>query len=175
MKRVMIIGSSGSGKTTLGLKISEKLSLPLIHLDYHFWKANWEAPSDKEWRNKLENLVKEDKWIMDGNFTSSLDIRLNRADTIVFVDLPRFTRMYRVIKRWYQSRKINRSDLPKGCKEQIDMKLLKSVWYFGKKKKPEIIKLLDQHKVDKNIFILNNSSDIKQFINTLYSNLTPLR
>ncbi len=163
----MIIGSSGSGKTTLALKMSEKLSLPLIHLDYHFWKANWEASSDKEWRNKLEKLVKEDKWILDGNFTSSLDIRLNRADTIVFVDLPRFTRMYRVIKRWCQNRKRNRADLPPGCKEKIDMKLLKSVWYFGKKRKPEIIKLLEQHKVNKNIFILNSSSEIEQFIKKL--------
>jgi len=151
MKRVLVIGSSGSGKTTLALKMAEKLSLPLIHLDYHFWKANWEAPSDYEWRNKLKNLVQEDKWIMDGNFTSSLDIRLIRADTIVFVDLPRFTRIYRVIKRWYQNRHSERPDLPQGCKEQIDMKLLKSVWYFGKNRKPEIIKLLKQHEVNKKI------------------------
>jgi adenylate kinase family enzyme len=172
LKRVMIIGSSGSGKTTVALKMAEKLSLPLIHLDYHFWKANWEVPSDDEWRNKLQNLVQEDKWIMDGNFTSSLDIRLNRADTIVFVDLPRFIRIFRVIKRWYNNRNSNRPDLPQGCKEQIDMKLLKSVWNFGKKRKPEIINTLEQHKGDKNIFILKSSNDIERFIKNLQSDGT---
>lgn len=99
MQRIMIIGSSGSGKTALSQLLSKKFNLPLYHLDLFFWKPNWVPTPDEEWKAFIKKLVKEDKWILDGNFTSTLDLRIQHADTIIFIDLPRALRLYRVVKR----------------------------------------------------------------------------
>ncbi|MDU0206412.1 EutP/PduV family microcompartment system protein [Paenibacillus sp. MAH-36] len=134
MQRIMIIGSSGSGKTTLSQLLSKKFNLPLYHLDLFFWKPNWVPTPDEEWKEFIKKLVKEDKWILDGNFTSTLDVRIQHADTIIFIDLPRALRLYRVVMRRLMKNR-ERPDINKHCKEQLDWKLLKSVWLFGEKKK----------------------------------------
>jgi adenylate kinase family enzyme len=62
--------------------------LPVIHLDYHFWKPGWVKPSDDEWRETQLSLLAGDGWIVDGNDLGTLDLRLERAETIVLLDTP---------------------------------------------------------------------------------------
>jgi adenylate kinase family enzyme len=163
MQRIMIIGSSGSGKTVLSQLLNKRFNLPLYHLDLFFWRPNWVPTPDEEWKAFIKNLVKEDKWILDGNFTSTLDLRIQHADTIIFIDLPRVLRLYRVVKRRLMKNR-ERPDINKHCKEQLDWKLLKSVWLFGKKRKPEIMKKLEQSKNNKIIYIIESNSDLKKFV-----------
>ena len=87
MKKIIIIGSCGAGKTTFAQKINKKLNLPLTNLDQLYWKPGWERTSKTEWREKVEQLVKGDKWIIDGNYQSTFDIRFPACDTIIFLDI----------------------------------------------------------------------------------------
>ena len=87
-RRVLVTGMAGSGKSTFSRSLAAKTGLPVIHLDLHFWKPGWVAPSELEWREKQSGLLAGDAWIADGNYHETLDLRLERADTVVFLDTP---------------------------------------------------------------------------------------
>jgi adenylate kinase family enzyme len=87
-RRVIVTGMAGSGKSTFSKALSAKTGLPVIHLDLHYWKPGWVKPSDDEWRVKQRRLLAGDAWIADGNYHETLDLRLERADTVVILDTP---------------------------------------------------------------------------------------
>ena len=86
MKKVLVIGICGAGKSTLIQILSKKFDLPIIHLDQHYWKDGWVEPSKEEWNQKLNSLLNNEKWVMDGNYSSSFDIRFPAADTLIYLD-----------------------------------------------------------------------------------------
>jgi adenylate kinase family enzyme len=87
-RRVLVTGMAGSGKSTFSRALAAKTGMPVIHLDNHFWKPGWIAPLESEWRDKQRGLLAGDAWIVDGNYHETLDLRLARADTIVFLATP---------------------------------------------------------------------------------------
>ena len=87
-RRVLVTGMAGSGKSTFSRSLAAKTGLPVIHLDLHFWKPGWIAPSEGEWREKQRGLLAGEAWIVDGNYHETIDLRLECADTIVFLDTP---------------------------------------------------------------------------------------
>jgi adenylate kinase family enzyme len=95
MKRILIIGSGGAGKSTLSRCLQKLLGIPLVHLDSIFWKPGWVETPRPEWKRIVCELVQGDSWIMDGNYSGTLDIRIDACDTIIFLDLPRTTCSWR--------------------------------------------------------------------------------
>ena len=87
-RRVVVTGMAGAGKSTFSRALSAKTGLPVIHLDVHFWKPGWVPTPDDEWREKQRGLLAGEEWIVDGNYHATLDLRLERADTVVFLDTP---------------------------------------------------------------------------------------
>ena len=75
-------------KSTFSKALSTRTGLSLIHLDLHYWKPGWVRPSDDEWRVKQRSLLAGDAWIADGNYHETLDLRLERADTVVVLATP---------------------------------------------------------------------------------------
>lgn len=88
MKRVIVIGSPGSGKSTFSRALHEKTGLPLHHLDMMLWKPDKTTIDKSVFREKLAKLLEEDEWIIDGNYGSTMEIRLSSCDTVFFLDLP---------------------------------------------------------------------------------------
>ena len=86
--RVLVDGMMGSGKSTFARALAAKTGLPVIHLDVHYWKPGWVRPSDDEWRERQRALLAGDTWIIDGNYNETLALRLERAETVVFLDVP---------------------------------------------------------------------------------------
>jgi len=111
MKRIILIGSGGSGKSTLARQLGAKLKLKVYHLDALFWKPNWVGVPKNEQRKIQNELVKNETWIIDGNYGGTMDIRLNAADTIIFLDVHRTICVYRVFKRMLQYRNKTRPDM----------------------------------------------------------------
>jgi hypothetical protein len=89
MRRVLVIGICGAGKSTFSRTLARKTGLPLIHLDKEYWKPGWTKTPRDLWRARVGELVAGDRWIIDGNYAGSLDLRLPRADTVVRFDYPR--------------------------------------------------------------------------------------
>src|SRR2546423_9077146 len=99
MRKIMLSGAGGSGKSVMATRIAAQTGLPLIHLDALFWKPGWiETPREK-WRRIVEELVRGDAWVMDGNYGGTLDLRLAACDTVLFLDFPPIVCLWRVLKR----------------------------------------------------------------------------
>ena len=86
MKRVMVIGCGGAGKSTFSKKLGQLTGLEVIHLDQYYWKPNWEESDKEEWNQLATQLATKPSWIMDGNYGGTMDIRIARADTIIYLD-----------------------------------------------------------------------------------------
>src|SRR6266436_5243884 len=99
MKRVLIIGSGGAGKSTFARRLNNILNLGLIHLDTLYWNPGWVETPKPEWRAIVEGLLGKDSWIIDGNYSGTLDIRIAACDTIIFLDIGRATCAWRILKR----------------------------------------------------------------------------
>jgi adenylate kinase family enzyme len=108
---VIVTGLPGSGKSTLSLGLAERTGLPVIHLDLHFWKPGWVAPSESEWREKQDDVLAGDAWIADGNYHETLDLRLERADTVILLDFPWWLCSARAVRRGLRMP----GELPEGC------------------------------------------------------------
>jgi len=138
-QKIMIIGSGGSGKSTLARQLGETLGLPVIHLDREFWNAGWVETPKEEWYEKQKTLFSGSEWIADGNYGGSMDIRLDRADTVIFLDFSRFLCIYRALKRWLTYRGKTRPDVAEGCPENMDAAFLKWIWQFPSRSRPNIM------------------------------------
>jgi adenylate kinase family enzyme len=109
--RVVVTGLAGSGKSTFTLALAGKTGLPVIHLDLCFWKPGWVAPSETEWRSKQRAVLAGDAWIADGNYHETLDLRVERADTVVVLDMPWWLCSGRALLRGFRMP----GELPVGC------------------------------------------------------------
>jgi adenylate kinase family enzyme len=138
MRRVLVIGCPGAGKTTLARQLAERSRLPLVHLDFHYWRPGWQLPDSKEWRAQVLALADAPAWIMDGNYSSTYDIRMPRADTLVWLDYPRSICMRRVLLRTLTGYGRTRPDLPESCPERLDIPFFRYVWNFPEKHRPRI-------------------------------------
>ncbi|RIW37364.1 DNA topology modulation protein [Bacillus salacetis] len=167
MEKIALIGSGGSGKTTLANRLGGKLDIDVWHLDRLLWKPGWEMTSREEQIKIQSELVKKEKWIIDGNYNGTLDIRLEAADTIIFLDLSRFLCVYRVLKRMVKNRNRTRPDMREGCEEKIDFRFIKWVWEYPVTKKPNILEKLAHLPEGKAIVVLGSPSEIEQFLKSI--------
>ena len=166
IKRVMIIGCGGSGKSTLSRILSEKTNLPVVHLERLFWREGWVNIPREEFNILLREELKNDKWIIDGNYDRTLQERLKRCDTVIYLDYPRRTCIFGVLKRVMINYKKVRPDMAEGCPEKIDLEFMKWIWNFNKEHRDKFYKILKEEK-EKNIYIFRNRRECNEFLNTL--------
>jgi adenylate kinase family enzyme len=89
VRRILIIGPGGAGKSALARELGRRLGLEVFHLDKLHWRPVPAGPPKAEWLRTLEELAARDSWIMDSSYSGSLEQRLARCDTVVFLDMPR--------------------------------------------------------------------------------------
>ncbi len=170
MKRIVIIGSGGAGKSTLARRLGEILKLEVLHLDRLYWQSNWIKPPKDEWSERVAEMLKKDSWIMDGNFGGTMEIRLAACDTAIFLDFPRITCLYRILKRRIKYRNTNRPDMSEGCNEKIDLDMLGWVWNFPITAKPKIDEKLREFESKKTIICLKSDREVEKFLLNLQKN-----
>ena len=168
-RRVLVIGMAGSGKSTFARALGAKTRLPVIHLDVHYWKPGWERPSDEEWREKQRFLLAGDAWIADGNYYETLDVQLQRAQTIVVLNTPwwrcatrAFVRGIRKPPSWMQ--------MPEGCVDSRSRRLrdewgiVRRVW-LGRRSEPERARtIVAQHGSHATVHILGSKKDVRDLL-----------
>ena len=126
MRRVLIIGPCGSGKSTLARELAPRMGLPLVHMDQLGWQAGWVETEKAELNARLAEVVAQDQWLIEGNYGSTLAPRLERADTVIYLDFPIRLCLWRLVKRIRSNRGRSRPDMPDGCPERFDAAFF---WY----------------------------------------------
>ncbi|RYX82143.1 hypothetical protein EON83_20715 [bacterium] len=164
MKRIVLVGCAGSGKSTLAQQLGAILYLEVVHLDALYWKANWTKTPEDEWQETLKVLLEKDSWILDGNFSSSRKLRFEAADTIIFLDFPRYLCLLRVIKRYFQFRAKARPDRAEGCREQLNAYLIKHIWTFPSRLRPKLIKDAQEYSTTRNVIILSKPTEVSRLL-----------
>ena len=167
MKRVMIIGCGGAGKSTLARQLGEKTGLPVVHLDQIWWTpGNWQHITQEEFDIQLAREMENPRWIMDGNFNRTIEVRLQHCDTVIYLDSNRFVCLKnwigRVIKNWGRSRQ----DMAPGCSERFDPEMAEWIWNFNRNNRERYYRLLSEVR-DKQVYILKNRRDVRRFLENL--------
>jgi len=132
MQRIVILGNAGSGKSTLARALGQQLGLPVIHLDSLFWQPGWKEPDAEAFRAQVREAVTPNGWVCEGNYPRrTFDLRLPRADLVIWLDTPRWLCLYRVLRRSLSKRP--RLDMAAGCPQRFDrefLTFLRYVWGF---------------------------------------------
>ncbi|CAK9888747.1 MULTISPECIES: AAA family ATPase [Pseudomonas] len=172
MQRIVILGNAGSGKSTLARLLGKRLGLPVVHLDRLFWEPGWVEPDAEQYRARVREAVAQDTWVCEGNYARrTFDLRLPRADLVIWLDTPRLTCFMRVIKRSVMNRP--RPDLPDGCSEKLDrafLTFLKFVWTFDRDYRPGIEGVREAIGPQVPVVHLRGSRQIAAFVEGLPSN-----
>jgi adenylate kinase family enzyme len=163
VQRVLLIGSGGAGKTTLSRQIGAKLHLPVIHLDAHYWHPGWVATPPDEWRLVVQELIARPRWVMDGNYGGTMDLRLAACDTVIFLDLPRLVCLWRVVKRTFRSRGETRPEVAPGNPERLGWEFLAWIWSYPSSRRPKILAKLRTLE-SKRVVILSSQRDVDRFL-----------
>ena len=167
MNRIAIIGAPGAGKSILAQQLAARLGLPVIHLDTLYWRPGWVEPPRAEWQALMEDLVTGERWIIDGNYGGTMEIRLAAADTIIFLDLPGYLCVWRAVKRYLQHLGRPRVDRAAGCSEKIDWPFLWYIWRYPATRRARVLARLEQYAAGRRIIILRSQSEIRRFLDGL--------
>lgn len=167
MGNVMIVGSSGAGKSTLARDLGRRLGLRVIHIDQLYWQAGWQIRPKAECRALIEEAIAEDGWIFDGNNSSSFDLRLPRADTIIWLDYPRALCLRRTLWRIAKGYGRTRADLAGGCPEKLDWAFLWWIWTFPEHSKPKFERLFAAQAGNKRLVRLRSPKALRSWLETL--------
>ncbi len=140
-QRIVVLGSPGSGKSVFSEKLAATTGLPLVRLDDLYWHQNWRRTDDLEFEQLLRQTAARPRWILDGNYAKFLSPRLQRADTVVFLDTPPWVCLYRVAKRGLRRYLGERDSLPKRVqaggddhdRSAIDWRFVRKVVTFRKR------------------------------------------
>ena len=163
MQRVLILGSPGAGKSTFSHRLAARCGLPVVHLDQHYWQPGWTEPDPDAWHDKIQQLLAQPRWIMDGDYGGTLDMRLHNADAVFLLDLPRWLCIIRVMKRISMGYGRTRPDLADGCPERFDWAFLKYVWNYPNNRRPGLAAKLEIFKGQ--VVIFRNRREIESYLN----------
>jgi len=166
---VVVLGPAGAGKTELAIESADRVGLPVEHLDLLFWRPGWKPAPENEARRGLATAIAGERWILDGNFLAveGGDPRFDRADTVVFLDLPRSVCIWRILWRLLRDRRRRRSDLPEGCSEGLDLPLLRWIWSYPRTDRPRVLEILAGLEPHVDIRRLRSRSDVRRYLETL--------
>lgn len=179
-RRVVVTGIAGAGKSTLSRALSAKTGLPVVHLDVHFWKPGWAEPSEDEWREKQRALLSGDEWIVDGNYHATLDLRVERAETVVFVDTPWWVCSWRAFIRGTRRRPVG-FQLPAGCDESAwrrlrdEWTLIFRIWRVRRTERDLEFRILSQHGDHVTLHVVRSKRSARDFLAALVVDPSPSR
>jgi adenylate kinase family enzyme len=167
MRRIIVVGCQGSGKTSLALRLGQTLGVPVVHLDVLYWQPGWQ-PSDKaSFRARVADAIAGESWVVDGAYWGlAFDLTLARADTLVVIDRSRWLCQWRIIWRSAFDRSATRPDLPIGCPERFDWKLMREAWDYNAKGWPAIEAERLKYGAEVPVVRLSRDREIENFVNT---------
>lgn len=162
MKRILVIGCPGAGKTYFAKKLKEIINLPVIHMDNLYWRKDKTAITQSELEQKLLPYLKEEKWIIDGNYHDTLKLRLEYATDVFFLKMPREECIEGILERIDQPR----DDIPWIETKKDAVELIEWTIDYEKRTREAEENLLKQYK-KVNVHILHSREEVNNYLNSL--------
>ena len=138
--RILILGCPGSGKSTFARALAARTGLPLVYLDNLWWRADGSHISRDEFDRTLAGLLAGERWIMDGDYSRTYEVRLRAADTVVFLDYPEDVCMDGIRRRVGEER----PDMP-WKESTLDPELVAMVKNFATDNRPVLLSLFQKY------------------------------
>ena len=159
MKKVIVIGCPGTGKSTFSRALHNKTGIPLYHLDMMYWNADKTTVEKSVFLERLFAVLEKDEWIIDGNYGSTMELRMVACDTVIFLDYPLEVCLDGIKER----RGKPRSDMP-WIETKEDSEFIEFIRNYNEQQKPKVLELLEKYS-DKNIVILESREQADAFLN----------
>ena len=159
MKKVIVIGCPGSGKSTVSRALHNKTGIPLYHLDLMYWNADKTTVEKSVFLERLSAVLEKDEWIIDGNYGSTMELRMAACDTVIFLDYPLDVCLDGIRER----RGKPRSDIP-WIETEEDEEFIEFIRNYNEQQKPMVLDLLKKYSC-KNIIILKSREQADAFLN----------
>ena len=157
--RILVIGSPGAGKSTFSRKLRDLYGLPLYYLDRIHHNADRTEVDDDTFDRELKEILKKDKWIIDGNYSRTLGLRAQYADMIFLLDLPVDVCLKNVEKR----RGIRREDMP-WIEYEEDKEFTQYIRDFPYVQLPKVYSVINKYKGQKKIIIFHDLKEIDEWL-----------
>jgi len=156
MQRIMIVGCPGSGKSTFARALRDATGLPLYYLDMLYWNADRTTVSKEVFRERLEAVLAQEQWIIDGNYGSTMERRMQACDTVFFLDYDTEICLEGIRAR----RGKPREDMP-WIETDEDAEFVQFVRDYNEVSRPKVLALLEQY-ADKQIIILHSREEAEE-------------
>ena len=159
MKKVIVIGCPGSGKSTVSRALHNKTGIPLYHLDMMYWNADKTTVEKSVFLERLSVVLEKDEWIIDGNYGSTMELRMAACDTVIILDYPLDVCLDGIRER----REKPRSDIP-WIETEEDAEFIEFIKNYNEHQKPKVLELLEKYS-DRNIIIFKSREEADTFLN----------
>jgi adenylate kinase family enzyme len=144
--------------------------MPVIHLDFHYWKPGWVESSEREWRDKQRALLAGAAWIADGNDPGTLDLRLERAETVVLLETPWWICAGRVFLRGLRKPV---GEMPEGCEDSAtrrlrdEWRLIWVAWRHRRSETEHARAMISQHGKHVWLRVISSKREAQEFLDAL--------
>ena len=159
LKKIIVIGCPGSGKSTVSRALHNKTGIPLYHLDMMYWNADKTTVEKCVFLERLSAVLEKDEWIIDGNYGSTMELRMAACDTMFFLDYPLDVCLDGIKERHGKPR----SDMP-WIETEEDAEFIEFIKNYNEQQKPKVLELLEKYR-DKNIIVFKSREQTDAFLN----------
>ncbi len=162
MKQIIIIGCPGSGKSTFSRSLHKITNIPLYHLDMLFWNEDKTTVEKSVFLDRLLKVIQNDEWIIDGNYSSTMELRMQACDTVIFLDYPLDVCLNGIKERKGKPR----GDMPWIESDEDDAEFIEFIKNYNSQSRPKVTELLKRYS-HKDIYIFSNRIQAEEFLNKI--------
>jgi len=159
MKKIIVIGCPGSGKSTFSRSLHQITGIPLFHLDLMYWNADRTTVEKSVFHERLKDAMQNDRWIIDGNYASTIEMRMKACDTVIFLDYPLNVCLSGIEER----RGKPRSDMPWIEPDEEDLEFIEFIKNYNTENRPKVMALLEKYR-HKNLLIFKDRREADAFL-----------